>query len=454
MRAAQTLHTLPLVTQERDRTRFRMPGGEMAIGSVGNVADTLLSVILQNSLKAGLGNSTAALFAGEDATDPLVRLGARDLVALLRNVRGNFVSLATTAARLDLANPTSAFFVAAVTSSDTSKVTATVFPGISQDTTPPRATYSFTISQLAVAQANVGTALTSNSTTTFQSGTNTLRVTQNGTNTDVSFSVGASETNLTSLTNLAAAINGTAGLGVKATVATDAVAGTSQIVVQAKVAGTVNAFTLTDQVQLPVTRAGIGSATTSAANASFTQDGVPLTTSTNTVYLGASAQLKVNFLGTTASPVVLSVVPDKAQIAGAISTLVGAFNDAKTFLENQAELYRDAVTQLGSVVSRLGGQLSNIGIDLDASGTLAVQAAKLGVALDQYLATVRQVVGDVGGLAKELRAIADTQLATPLVQKSPLPPFRSGFMPHILAGAFAGRLHASQLQGLLVDALI
>jgi hypothetical protein len=247
----------------------------MAIGPVGDVADTLLSAFLQNSLKAALGNPTAGLFPPEDANDPLVRLGARDLVALLRNVRGNFVSLATAATRLDLASPTSAFFVATAESSDASKLTASVMPGISQDTTPPRANYSFTISQLAVAQANVGTELASNATTTFQSGANTVRVTQNGTNTDVTFNVNATETNLTSLNTLAAAINGTAGLGVEATVVTDAVAATSQIVVQAKLAGTVNAFTLTNQQKLPVTRAGIGTATTSAANASYTQDGVP-----------------------------------------------------------------------------------------------------------------------------------------------------------------------------------
>jgi flagellar capping protein FliD len=426
----------------------------MAIGSVGDVADTLLSAVLQNSLKAAFGSTSGGLLSPETSNDPLVRLGAQDLVALLRNVRSNFVSLATTATRLDLASPTSTFFVATVSSSDASKVTATVVPGISQDTTPPRANYSFTISQLAVAQANVGTALTGSATTVFQSGTNTFRITQLGVDTDVSFDVDSSETNLTSLTNLASAINGTAGLGVQASVATDAVAGTSQLVVQAKVAGTTNAFTLTNQAKTPVTDAGIGSAATTAANASYTQDGVPLTTSTNTIYLGSSAQLQVNFLGTTASPVVLSVAPDTAQIGGAINALVGAFNDARTFLESQADLYRDAVTQLGSVVSRLGGQLSNIGIDVGDGGTLAVQAAKLNVALDQYLATVRQVVGDVGGLAKELRAIADTQLSTPLVQKDPLPPFRSGFGSEVLVGAFAGRLHASQLQGMLVDALI
>jgi flagellar capping protein FliD len=162
----------------------------------------------------------------------------------------------------------------------------------------------------------------------------------------------------------------------------------------------------------------------------------------------------VNFFDTTASPVVVSVDPDTAQIGGAINTLVGAFNDARSFLENQADLYRDAVTQLGSVVSRLRGQLANIGIDVDGGGLLAVEAAKLGVALDQYLATVRQVIGDVGGLAKELRAIADTHLSTPLVRKDPLPPFRTGFGSHVLVGTFAGRLQESQLQGMLVDALI
>src|SRR4029453_13732598 len=69
-------------SKEQDRVRPCMPGGNMALTPVGGVADTLLSAVLQNSLKAAFGSSTVGLLAPEDATDPLIRLGARDLVAL------------------------------------------------------------------------------------------------------------------------------------------------------------------------------------------------------------------------------------------------------------------------------------------------------------------------------------------------------------------------------------
>jgi hypothetical protein len=64
------------------------------------------------------------------------------------------------------------------------------------------------------------------------------------------------------------------------------------------------------------------------------------------------------------------------------------------------------------------------------------------------------VLGDAGGLAKEVRAIADTQLAIPAVARGPLPPFQSGTIVRVLAGAYAARLNHLALRGSLVDALL
>jgi hypothetical protein len=204
---------------------------------------------------------------------------------------------------------------------------------------------------------------------TFSVGTNTLRVTQNGTTTDVSFTVGGSDTNATVLASLASAINAEGDLGVTASVLTDTVAGTSQLLVEASTTGTANAFTLTDIAGTPVASAGIGAATTAAANASYTQNGVALMSSTNDLFLGDDARLHVTLLAATAAPVVVAVERDTDLIGAAITSLVSAFNGAKGLFDAHPDLYPGLAAQLGSAAARLGAQLANVGITVGAGGS-------------------------------------------------------------------------------------
>lgn len=426
-----------------------------SIASAGGAADSLLSAFLQNSLKAALGSqNTISLFVPQDLTDPVTKLSPRDLVALLRNVRSSLLSLSDSAARLDLASPTSAFFAGAVSSSNSAVVTGTIVPGISQDTTPVKSSYSFTISALAVGQANAGTKLTSTSISSFGNGTNTFSVTQNGTTTNVSFTVAGGDRNIDVLNNMAIAINNNTTLGITASVNTDPVANTSQIIIQSKSQGTAQAFTLANVTKTPITDSGTGSATTAAANASYTLNGVALTSSSNEFFLGTNANLRVDFNSTSSTPVVLTVGPDVNQISGAVATLVNDFNTAKGFFDSNSAIYPGAAAQLNSVVSQDSSQLRNIGVNVNTDGTLSVDSAKLSVAITQYASQVQAAIGDVGGLAKELHAIADKQLSIPTVAQNPLPPYQSGISPRVLVGTFASRLNQTQLKGLLVSALI
>lgn len=419
----------------------------MAITGIATPADNIVSALIQSTLSKSLGRrDPLSLFLGQ-----LSSSAGPDLAALLRQVTSNLVNLSTAAAVLDLANPTSTFFATVASSSNTGVITAQTVSGISLDTTAPAGAYSFTVSQVAVTQSNVGTALSSNQTNGFTTGTNTFQVAQNGVNTNVSFTVGAADTNLTVLTNMAAAINNTQGLGVSASVNTDQVAGTSRLVVQSKVTGTTNAFTLTNVSQTPVTNAGVGTATTAAVNASYTQNGVALSSQTNDFYLGSNANLHVTLLNTTASSVVVTVGPDTSQLQGAITTLVNAFNTAKAFFDGQADLYPGASLQLNSAVFRLTGQLSGIGINVAGDGSLSVDSTKLASVLVKSPTQVQAALGDVGGLAKNLHSIADTLLQNPLGLAEPSPPPGQPGLPRVLAAAFADRVASQQLNGLLVS---
>jgi flagellar hook-associated protein 2 len=425
----------------------------MSISALTGLADTLLATLLQRSLSASHASDLASLFLPPQLADPTATLSASDLAAQLSGARGRLLDLTTAATALDLANPTSVFFSATISSSDSSVATGAVIAGTSPSTTPATASYTFTVSQLAVAQANVGTALSSNTANGFQSGTNTFQVTQNGVSTNVSFSVTNGDSNLTVLTNMAAAINNNSALGITASVHTDAGAGTSQLVVQAKQTGTANTFTLTDVSKSAISDAGVASATTAAANASYTQNGVALTSSTNELYIDTGAQVKVTLLSTSSTPVVLTVGPDKSLISGAIASLATAYDSAKGFFDSST-LYPGTAAQLGSVVSRLRAQLSNIGVMVGAGGGLSVDSTALSNAITRSPSAVQQALGDVGGLAKELRAIGDTQLSQGNAGMGPVPPFNPGYAPRVLAGMFASRLQGLRATGLLVDALI
>ena len=418
-------------------------------------ADQLLTSLLERSFQRALTSGNAGLLASlSGAGDGTAGLSAAQLVAVLGGTRSSLLSLGSSAAKLDAANPLSVLFTGAATTTDSSVATVRVIPGSSAYTAPAAGSYRITVQQVAVAQVNQGTALTSATTSSFTPGTNTVRITQNGTTTDVSFTVGASDTNQTVLTSLADAINATSGLGVTAAVVADDTAGTSQLAITATATGTSNAFTLTNVAGTPVTDAGLGTATTAAANAIYVVDGTTYTQSSNQVYLGATAKVHVTLVGTSTTPAVVTVGPDAEQVATAVVGLVNDYNDAHAFFTSNPDALSGVAQQLASVVSRSSVRLRSIGITVAADGSLAVDTRRLASVLESSPSTVREVLGDAGGFAKEVRTIADTQLAIPAVARNPLPPFQAGTMIRALAGAYAARLTHLALRGSLVDALL
>jgi len=397
------------------------------VSSVPSTADQLLTALLERSFQRGLAGFASPALAGFDSRDDgTAGLSAKELVAVLGGARSNLLDLSLAAARLDAANPLSAFFTGAATTTDPDAVMARVVPGTSTATASASGSYSVTVGQLAVAQVNTGTALLSAGPSAFTAGINTVRFTQNGTTTDVSFGVGSSDTNATVLSSFADAVNATSGLGVTAAVVTDAGAGTSTLVLSATTTGTAAAFTVANVSGNPVTKA----------------------------YLGSSGQVHLTLVGTTATPVVVSVGPDTKQVAAAVTGFVNAFNAAHAFFAANPDLVSGAAPQLESVLMRSSARLQAIGIDVASDGSLSVDPTRLSASLADGVDTVRAVLGDVGGFAKEVHAIADTQLALPSVARDPSPVYRPGASAQALAGLMASALNDLAVRGMLVDALI
>lgn len=426
----------------------------MAISPLAGIADNVLSTFVNTTVRAATTRQAfTSLFLPEQLQDPTSSLSSNELVSLLLGSRNTLLDLSSTAARLDLGNPLALFHGAAVTSSNPNAIAADVQSGISSASRPETATYSLTVSQVALAQSNVGTALSSTATSGFQTGVNTARFLQKGVTTDVSFTVGAADSNLTVLNGFAAAVNAASGLDVTAAVRTDATAGTSRLVLTSRYTGTTNGFTVSDQAATPATNAGVASATTSAQNAAYTLNGAAFTSDTNEFYLGTYANLHLDLLTTTSSAVVIAVKPDVSQLSSAIGSLADAYNGARSLFDAFQSVNPAVSSQLSSVVERLRGDLGRIGISVGSDGGLSVDSSALTTALSQHYATVVRTIGEGRGLAPDLRSVADVMLARPSAQIAPLPAFQAGYAPQLLSGAYAKRLDNLRFTGLLIDAL-
>src|SRR5262249_49727742 len=162
----------------------------------------------------------------------------------------------------------------------------------------------------------------------------------------------------TVLTSFADAINATDGLGVGASVHTDAVAGTSQLVLTATTEGTVNGFSVSNVTGTPVTDARVGAASLAAPHARYTQNRLPpFSSSTTDLNLGSDASLHLTLLSTTTGAVLVTIGADTRALTTAITALVGGYNTAHGFFASSDDVYPLVARQLASVVSRLGGGL-------------------------------------------------------------------------------------------------
>lgn len=425
----------------------------MASSAIAGIADRVLTAFVAPTAMTGTSRDAfTSLFLPESLRDQTAQLSGNDLVSLLLGSRRSLLGLSSAAERLDVAHPLSLFHGAGVTSSNSAAVTADITSGISAGTKPETADYNITIGQLALAQSNVGTALTGADANGFTAGTNTVRFVQHGITTDVSFTVTGGQSNLSVLNAFASAVNASTS-NVKANVRSDAIAGTSRLVLTSRLTGTTNAFTLSDVTGSAVSNAGVDTTTTSAQNAAYNINGEVFSTDSNDFYLGAYANLRINLTAASSSAVVVSVKPDVSRLVNAISTLTNAYNTAKSLFETYRDINPAVSAHLGTVADRLQHDLANIGITVNSSGSFDVDTDDLKAALTARYGTVQRVIGEPHGLAPDLRSIANTMLARPSAEVAPLPAFQAGYTPQLLAGSYATRLDGIRLTGLLVDAL-
>ncbi|MCL5676959.1 MAG: flagellar filament capping protein FliD [Firmicutes bacterium] len=343
--------------------------------------------------------------------DPLQTQLGSALSGLYQNAQ----SLLSPARSLNMTQTDSALRSRTATTNNSAVLTATASPDATMKS------YQVTVSSLAQAQVNTGTALNATAASSVSAGTNTVAVTVNGQTSNVSYGVNAGDTNQTVLNNLASAINN-AGLGLQATVLNDNTAGTVSLQVSSKVTGTQHGFSLNDVSGNTVAQTGINTVTAAAANASYTVDGINYTSQGNKVYLDNS-KLTLSLWQTSSNPVTVTVNPDTQAITTAATNLVNQYNNMQRYLNTSGQHIASTFKgEIGQAVTQAPG-LGAIGITTNGDGTLSLDQNKLTTAIQTDFASVQQALGGYNGLGTTLANAAQHVLSSPLANFAAPVPF-------------------------------
>ncbi|HEY3375383.1 MAG TPA: flagellar filament capping protein FliD [Candidatus Aquicultor sp.] len=301
--------------------------------------------------------------------------------------------------------------------------------------------YSVSVTQIAAAQQNVGTALTSSATTSLAAATYTFKVQTNGVAYATSFAVNSGDTNQTVLDKMAQAINA-AGAGVAATVVNGTSVGTSKLQVTANNTGTANAFTITDMTGTAVASTGVSSASTLAADANYTVNGTNYTSGSNTVYL-ENSKVTMTIAAVTNNATV-TVSNDTQVVSTAVNSFVSAYNNMVSFTaENQQYIKPQVASSLNKSFTSQMSALRSIGITQNPDQTLAVDQSKLNSALQNNFKSVQAAFSGLDSIATNAGAQSRSIAVSPLNSYASQPPLANDTAPVLYS--YLGSLNQSSL---------
>ncbi|MDP1902187.1 MAG: flagellar filament capping protein FliD [Rubrivivax sp.] len=291
---------------------------------------------------------------------------------------------------------------------------------VSSGTDAATGSYAVSVARLASMQTVTAAALAS-STSTLNEGALTIELgTWTGTptsgftaktgSTPITVNIGAGETSLAAIRDK---INA-AGAGVTASIVNDASG--ARLSLRSSATGAENAFRITAAETVNDGVAGTGlsalaydaaggssqmTRSETAVDAQATINGIAITSASNTL-TNVVDGLTISLLKPTASAVSVTVAADTAGIKQKITDFIAAFNGAANFLRTQTAYNPDAKTggalqgdqtaislqralrnvlNQASTASSAFSRLSDVGITMQADGTLAADATKLDAAL-------------------------------------------------------------------------
>jgi len=321
------------------------------------------------------------------------------------------------------------------TSSDTSALSA------SASSTATAGTYSFAISALAQSQSLAATGQTSTSAT-ITAGTSTTVTFDFGTTSGTTFTSNGSGTKSitidssnNTLQGISDAINA-ANIGVSASIVNDGSATPYRLVLSSTSSGASNSLKITTNGAgngvdslLAYDPAGTKNLTQTVAaqNASYTVNGLAMTSSSNTVTNAIQGvNLVLSNVTPIAAPVSLTVAHDKSAVSTAVSGFVDAYNGLYNQLKSRSaygnataaggDLSGDGTVRLmmdqlrGIFMTPASGgtmtSLSQIGVTTQADGTLKLDSAALNTAMAKNYGDVTNLLTSASGFGTRLNAWA------------------------------------------------
>jgi len=343
-----------------------------------------------------------------DAQQPLLQLqqqqsNIQTQSSSLQSIEGDINNLTTAVQSLtDGLGPVNAFNV---TSSNSNVVTA------SADATAAAGSHTITVTSQATTSSYYTDPVASASTP-ISAGTFSLKV---GSNSPVTVTVNNTDN---TLTGLASAINNM-GAGVTASVINDANG--------ARLAIVSNSSGAPGDITISSNTTGLNfNKAVSGLNASLNVDGVPISSTSNTV-TGVIPGVTLNLIGAApSSPVSVNVQPDIQQATDAINQFVSAWNTVVKDLNAQFTVNSDGSgggpleadgtlrtiqEQLLSAISfSMNGNnglvnLSSIGLNLNNDGTITLDSGTLSNALTNNLGNVQQLLQGTSGAGTNLSTV-------------------------------------------------
>jgi flagellar hook-associated protein 2 len=259
----------------------------------------------------------------------------------------------------------------------------------------PSGSHTITVTSLASTSSAYSNAVATSSTP-IATGTLSIKV---GTNTAVPVTI--DNTNNT-LDGLAQTINNTANIGVTASVITDA--NGARLALVSNTSGAPGNLTITPSTGVLGFNTGV-----TGANAALNVDGIPISSTTNTVS-SAIPGVTLSLTGTTGGvPVSVTTGPDVTQQESAVNSFVSAYNTVIGDINTQSiigtngqpgPLGSDSTLALGQgellaavAFSQTGNgninSISDLGISFNNDGTLTVNSGSLATALQSNPAAVQ-----------------------------------------------------------------
>jgi flagellar hook-associated protein 2 len=342
----------------------------------------------------------------QQASEPLTTLQAnqtavKSQISAFGQLAGRISTLQSAAAGLSNLSSISMF---AGTSSDPASVAISAADGAQEGH------YEVEVLQLARAQVTVSTSSAPDSGTTIVASSGTL-------------SIGGVDVTLTgdvTLEGLAAAINGTDGIGVTATVIRTA-PDTYRLALTSRETGEANAFTVSSGLA-GVTFAGNA---VEASDAELEINGIPVTSSSN-VLDNVMPGVTIVAFKTASEPVRLDVAPDSDALKTRVQSFITAYNAMVTFMNDQRtaagngdaksigrdpllrQLHTDLRTTLmGTHGSELLTNLAEVGVEFTREGTLELNDTLFDAAVAGHAVDLQNLFAGAGGAFTAVDTLLD-----------------------------------------------